>query len=65
MSDYCRYCEQDAIKDRIKELQGEKILGEEMNEYEDIREWLEDEGEIGLCYECTREEDADMDRDEY
>lgn len=62
MSDYCRYCEQDAIKDRINDLRRFNPEYEGLSDSE-IQDEIEDE--IGLCYECTREEDADLDRDEY
>ena len=56
MCDYCRYCDSELIEERIAEIKKENIR---FAEYEDsdIQEMFEDE--IGLCYECTREEDAD------
>jgi hypothetical protein len=56
MSDYCRYCDSDQIEERIAEIKKDNIR---FAEYEDsdVQEMFEDE--IGLCYECTREEDAD------
>jgi hypothetical protein len=56
MSDYCRYCDSELIEERIADIKKENIR---FAEYEDsdVQELLEDE--IGLCYECTREEDAD------
>ncbi len=62
MSDYCRYCEQDAINDRIQDLRRSNPEYEGLSDSE-IQDEIEDE--IGLCYECTKEEDADMERDEY
>ena len=56
MSDYCRYCDSELIEERIAEIKKDNIR---FAEYEDsdVQEMFEDE--IGLCYECTREEDAD------
>ena len=62
MCDYCRYCDSELIEERIAEIKKENIR---FAEYEDsdIQEMFEDE--IGLCYECTKEENADFERDEY
>lgn len=62
MSDYCRYCEEDAIKDRIADLRRFNPEYEGLSDSE-IQDEIEDE--IGLCYECTKEEDADLERDDY
>ena len=62
MSDYCRYCEEDAIKERIAEIKRTSIVYEDWDD-SDVQELFEDE--IGLCYECTKEEDADFARDDY
>lgn len=62
MSDYCRYCEEDAIKERIADL---KRLNPEYEGLSDSEVQDEIEDEMGLCYECHREEQADMERDEY
>jgi hypothetical protein len=56
MSDYCRYCDSELIEERIAEIKKENIRFREYDD-SDIQEMFEDE--IGLCYECTREEDAD------
>jgi len=62
MCDYCRYCDSDLIEERIAEIKKDNIR---FAEYEDsdIQEMFEDE--IGLCYECTKEENADFERDDY
>jgi hypothetical protein len=62
MSDYCRYCDTEAIEERIADIKKENIR---FAEYEDseIQEMFEDE--IGLCYDCTKEENADFERDDY
>jgi hypothetical protein len=62
MKDYCRYCDSDLIEERIAEIKKDNIR---FAEYEDsdIQEMFEDE--IGLCYDCTKEEDADFERDDY
>ena len=62
MSDYCRYCDSDQIEERIAEIKRTSIVYEDWDN-SDVQELFEDE--IGLCYECHREEQADMDRDEY
>lgn len=56
MSDYCRYCDSDQIEERIEEI---KRTNRKYRHWDDsdVQELFE--GEIGLCYECTREEDAD------
>jgi hypothetical protein len=56
MSDYCRYCDSDQIEERISEI---KRTNRKYRDWDDsdVQELFEDE--IGLCYECTREEDAD------
>jgi hypothetical protein len=56
MSDYCRYCDSELIEERVAEIKKENIRFREYDD-SDIQEMFEDE--IGLCYECTREEDAD------
>ena len=56
MSDYCRYCEEDAIKERIADL---KRLNPEYEGLSDSEVQDEIEDEIGLCYDCTKEQDAD------
>jgi hypothetical protein len=62
MKDYCRYCDTEAIEERIADIKKENIR---FAEYEDsdIQEMFEDE--IGLCYDCTKEENADFERDDY
>lgn len=62
MSDYCRYCDTEAIEERIADMKRNNIR---FAEYEDsdIQEMFEDE--IGLCYDCTKEENADFERDDY
>lgn len=62
MSDYCRYCDADQIEERIAEIKRTSIVYEHW-ENDDVQELFEDE--IGLCYECTKEEDADFERDDY
>lgn len=56
MNDYCRYCDIEAIEERIAEIKRDNIRFREYDD-SDVQEMFEDE--IGLCYECTREEDAD------
>lgn len=62
MSDYCRYCDSDQIEERIADL---KRLNPEYEGLSDSEVKDEIEDEIGLCYECTKEEDADFERDDY
>jgi len=56
MKDYCRNCDSEQIEERIAEIKKENIR---FREYEDsdVQELFEDE--IGLCYDCQKEEDAD------
>jgi len=62
MKDYCRNCDVDQIEERIAEIKKDNIRFREYDD-SDIQEMFEDE--IGLCYECTCEENADFERDEY
>jgi hypothetical protein len=56
MSDYCKNCDVEQIEERIADIKNNNIR---FREYEDsdIQEMFEDE--IGLCYDCQKEEDAD------
>lgn len=56
MSDYCRNCDVDQIEERIAEIKNDNIRFREYDD-SDIQEIFEDE--IGLCYDCQKEEDAD------
>lgn len=56
MSDYCRYCDTEAIEERIAEIKNDNIRFREYDD-SDIQEMFENE--IGLCRECQKEEDAD------
>jgi hypothetical protein len=56
MKDYCRNCDAEQIEERIAEIKNENIRFREYDD-SDIQEMFEDE--IGLCYECQKEEDAD------
>lgn len=62
MCDYCRYCDTEAIEERIADIKHGSIFYENWDN-SDVQELFEDE--IGLCRECQKEEDADMERDEY
>jgi hypothetical protein len=62
MCDYCRYCDEEAIEERIADIKHNSIVYENWDN-SDVQELFEDE--IGLCRECQKEEDADMERDEY
>jgi len=56
MSDYCKNCDVEQIEERIADIKNDNIR---FRDYEDsdIQEMFEDE--IGLCYDCQKEEDAD------
>ena len=56
MKDYCRNCDVDQIEERIADIKKENIRFAEY-ENSDVQELFEDE--IGLCYDCQKEEDAD------
>jgi hypothetical protein len=56
MSDYCRNCDVEQIEERIAEIKNDNIRFREYDD-SDIQEMFEDE--IGLCYDCQKEEDAD------
>jgi len=56
MSDYCRNCDVEQIEERIAEIKNDNIRFREYDN-SDIQEMFEDE--IGLCYDCQKEEDAD------
>jgi hypothetical protein len=56
MKDYCRNCDSEQIEERISEIKNENIRFREYDD-SDVQELFEDE--IGLCYDCQKEEDAD------
>jgi hypothetical protein len=56
MKDYCRNCDAEQIEERIAEIKNENIRFREYDD-SDVQELFEDE--IGLCYDCQKEEDAD------
>ena len=56
MSDYCRNCDSDLIEERIADIKKESIFYRDWDN-SDVQEMFENE--IGLCYECHKEEDAD------
>jgi len=56
MKDYCRNCDSEQIEERIAEIKNENIRFREYDD-SDVQELFEDE--IGLCYDCQKEEDAD------
>ena len=56
MRDYCRYCDSDQIEERIAEIKKDNIRFREYDD-SDIQEMFKNE--IGLCYDCQKEEDAD------
>jgi hypothetical protein len=56
MSDYCKNCDVEQIEERITEIKNDNIRFREYDN-SDIQEMFEDE--IGLCYDCQKEEDAD------
>jgi hypothetical protein len=56
MSDYCRNCDVEQIEERIADIKNDNIRFREYDD-SDIQEMFEDE--IGLCYDCQKEEDAD------
>ena len=56
MSDYCRYCDSELIEERIADIKHTNIVYQDWDN-SDVQELFEDE--IGLCYDCQKEEDAD------
>lgn len=56
MSDYCRYCDTEQIEERIADIKQNSLVYEHWDN-SDVQELFEDE--IGLCYDCQKEEDAD------
>lgn len=56
MKDYCRNCDSEQIEERIAEIKNENRKYRDWDD-SDIEEMFEDE--IGLCYDCQKEEDAD------
>jgi hypothetical protein len=56
MKDYCKNCDSDLIEERIADMKRENIRFREYDD-SDIQEMFEEE--IGLCYDCQKEDDAD------
>jgi hypothetical protein len=56
MKDYCRNCDVDQIEERIADIKNENIRFRDYDD-SDIQEMFEEE--IGLCYDCQKEDDAD------
>jgi len=51
---FCRYCDEDLLDERIKDVADDQNISEE-----EAEEIIEDDGEIGLCRECQREQDSE------
>jgi hypothetical protein len=56
MKDYCRNCDSEQIEERIADIKNENIRFRDYDD-SDIQEMFEEE--IGLCYDCQKEDDAD------
>jgi hypothetical protein len=56
MSDYCKNCDVEQIEERIADIKNENIRFRDYDD-SDIQEMFEEE--IGLCYDCQKEDDAD------
>ncbi len=56
MKDYCRNCDVDQIEERIADIKKDNIRFRDYDD-SDIQEMFEEE--IGLCYDCQKEDDAD------
>jgi hypothetical protein len=51
---FCRYCDEDLLKERINSVAEDQNISEE-----EAEEIIDDDGEIGLCRECQSEEDSE------
>jgi hypothetical protein len=51
---FCRYCDEDLLKERINSVAEDQNISEE-----EAEEIIDDDGEIGLCRECQGEEDSE------
>ena len=51
---FCRYCDEDLLHERIKTVAEDQKISEE-----EAGEIIDADGEIGLCKECSSEEDSD------
>ena len=52
---FCTYCDADLLNERINDVAEDQNITED-----EARDFLDSEGEIGLCYECHKEQEADF-----
>ena len=51
---FCRYCDADLLNERINDVAEDQNITED-----EARELIDEDGEIGLCSDCQKEEDSD------
>jgi hypothetical protein len=51
---FCRYCDADLLDERINDVAEDQNITED-----EARELIDEDGEIGLCSDCQKEEDSD------
>jgi|688.fasta_scaffold286036_1 hypothetical protein len=52
---FCTYCDADLLKERINKVAEDQNISDD-----EARELIDSEGEIGLCYDCHKEQEADF-----
>jgi hypothetical protein len=52
---FCTYCDADLLDERVRDIAKDQNISEE-----EAKEMIESEGEIGLCSDCYKEQEADF-----
>jgi hypothetical protein len=52
---FCIYCDADLLNERVNDVAEDQNITEQ-----EARELIESEGEIGLCSDCYKEQEADF-----
>jgi hypothetical protein len=51
---FCTYCDADLLRERISSVAEDQNISDE-----EAKELIEEVGEIGLCFDCYKEQEAD------
>jgi hypothetical protein len=51
---FCIYCDADLLNERINDVAEDQNITED-----EARELIDEDGEIGMCRECDKEQDSD------
>lgn len=51
---FCRYCDADLLDERITNVAEDQNITED-----EAKEQIEEDGEVGMCRECEKEQDSD------